>query len=68
MRSLGTPYPAGFENEAVADLEAQAAKIAASLRQDGIEQDVVESKEIIALIAYLQCLGTDIKPSSKTSN
>jgi len=64
LRSLGTPYPAGFENEAVADLETQAAKIAASLRQDGIEQEGVESKEIIALIAYLQRLGTDIKPSS----
>ena len=62
LRTLGTPYPEGFEDEALADLEAQAAEIAASLRNDGIDQEGLEQKEMIALIAYLQRLGTDIKP------
>jgi cytochrome c oxidase cbb3-type subunit I/II len=65
LRKLGTPYPEGFENEAVADLERQAAQVAASLRADGIEQEDLEQKEIIALIAYLQRLGTDIQPDAK---
>lgn len=62
LRKLGTPYPEGFEEEAAADLERQAAKIAESLRNDGIEGEELEKKEIVALIAYLQRLGTDIKP------
>jgi cytochrome c oxidase cbb3-type subunit I/II len=36
----------------------QAKEIAASLKKDGIE--VPPNKEIIAMIAYLQRLGTDI--------
>lgn len=62
LQTLGTPYPDGFADEALADLEAQSAEIAASLRKDGIDQEGLEQKEIIALIAYLQRLGTDIKP------
>ncbi len=68
LRTLGTPYPEGFEDEAVADLQAQAAVVAASLRKDGIEQEGLENKEIIALIAYLQRLGTDIKPDPQAEN
>jgi cytochrome c oxidase cbb3-type subunit I/II len=62
LRKLGTPYPEGFEEEAVADLKRQAALVAESLRKDGIQQESLEQKEIIALIAYLQRLGTDIDP------
>jgi cytochrome c oxidase cbb3-type subunit I/II len=58
MQQLGVPYPEGYAETAVADLEAQAAKIAGGLRSGGIEVD--DNKEIIALIAYLQRLGTDI--------
>ena len=61
LRKLGTPYPEGFEEEAIADLQAQAQEIAASLKKDGIEQEGLADKEIIALVAYLQRLGTDIK-------
>lgn len=68
LRTLGTPYPEGFEDEAVADLQAQADVVAASLRKDGIEQEGLENKEIIALIAYLQRLGTDIKPEPQAEN
>jgi cytochrome c oxidase cbb3-type subunit I/II len=62
LRRLGTPYPEGYEEVAVEDLKKQAEGIANSLRKDGIEQDGLEEKEIVALIAYLQRLGTDIKP------
>jgi len=59
MRTLGVPYAEGFENEAIAAAEKQEAKIAASLSNDKIKAN--PKKEIIALIAYLQRLGTDIK-------
>jgi cytochrome c oxidase cbb3-type subunit I/II len=59
MRTLGVPYPVGYEKEANKDLTSQAAKIQESLKASGIE--VKKEKEIIALIAYLQRMGTDIK-------
>ncbi|SEQ27430.1 cytochrome-c oxidase, cbb3-type subunit I [Neolewinella agarilytica] len=61
LRMLGTPYAEGYENEAINDLRKQAAEIAASLRDQGIEDEELEEREIVALIAYLQRLGTDIK-------
>ena len=68
LRSLGTPYRPGLEGEAIADLEKQAQEIASRLQQDGIEQEGLAKKEIIAMVAYLQKLGTDIKPSSQADN
>lgn len=62
LQSLNTPYPKGFADRAVEDLKTQASGIVADLRKNGIVQDNLENKEIIALIAYLQRLGTDIKP------
>jgi cytochrome c oxidase cbb3-type subunit I/II len=59
MMTLGVPYPEGFEKVANDDLKAQADKIAANLEASGIK--VMSDKEIVALIAYLQRLGTDIK-------
>lgn len=59
MRTLGVPYAEGYENQALADAEKQAEEIASNLRNNGI--DVASNKEIIALIAYLQRLGTDIQ-------
>jgi cytochrome c oxidase cbb3-type subunit I/II len=58
LRIVGVPYPEGYEDQAVADLEAQAAEIAAELNNAGI--DVEANKEIIAMIAYLHSLGRDI--------
>jgi len=58
MRTLGVPYDEGFAPKANAALMVQAKEIAASLKKDGIE--VPANKEIIAVIAYLQRLGTDI--------
>jgi len=59
MRTLGVPYPEGFENEAIANAVSQEKKIVASLAADKVKAN--PDKEIIALIAYLQRLGTDIK-------
>ncbi len=64
MRMLGVPYEEGYEAKANEDLTAQADKIAASLKSDKIE--ISSKKEIIALIAYLQRVGKDIKADQKT--
>ncbi len=58
MQSLGVPYPEGYDQKAIEDLKIQANQIATGLRNSGIQ--VEDQKEIIALIAYLQRLGTDI--------
>jgi cytochrome c oxidase cbb3-type subunit I/II len=58
MQTLGVPYPAGYDQQANADLVKQAEGIAAGLKASGIE--VSPDKEIIAVIAYLQRLGSDI--------
>ena len=60
LRQLGTPYDAGYEEIANDDLAVQAQRIAKSLKAEGVEQEGVEKKEIVALIAYLQRLGVDI--------
>ncbi|MDX1684711.1 MAG: cytochrome-c oxidase, cbb3-type subunit I [Saprospiraceae bacterium] len=65
LRQLGTPYQYNYELIANEDLMKQAEMVAASLREDGIETENLERKEIVALIAYLQRLGTDIKKSRK---
>ncbi|MEZ5043022.1 MAG: cytochrome-c oxidase, cbb3-type subunit I [Saprospiraceae bacterium] len=62
LQQLNTPYPEGYADIAVEDLKAQAAQVAKRLKGDGVEQEGLENKEIIALVAYLQRLGTDIKP------
>ncbi|GAB1405681.1 hypothetical protein MASR1M74_28630 [Lentimicrobium sp.] len=58
MQTLGVPYPEGYDKTANEDVMAQAEKIAAGLRIQGIE--VANNKQIIALIAYMQRLGTDV--------
>lgn len=59
MQKLGVPYPEGFDAQANDALVKQSGEIAADLEKSGIKVD--SKKEIIALIAYLQRLGTDIK-------
>ena len=58
MRTLGVPYAADYASKANQDLMIQAKAIADDLQKDGIK--VAPTKEIIALIAYMQRLGTDI--------
>jgi len=66
LRRVGVPYPAGFENgPAQKDLQAQADKIVADLKLGSVKAD--SDKEIVALIAYLQRLGTDIKSAPATA-
>ena len=65
LRMLGTPYEEGYEEIANDDLAKQANMIAESLRKDGIEQEGLENKEIVALIAYLQRLGVDIEAQAQ---
>ena len=63
LQTLGTPYPAGYAKEANKDLRIQARQISDALAREGIE--VKPDKEIVALIAYLQRLGTDIKAKAE---
>lgn len=65
LRAVGVPYEHGFEQVANDDLDRQAREIRATLKADGIE--VAPEAEIIALIAYLQRLGTDIKEINTAS-
>ena len=61
LRKVGVPYPVGFENgDAQKDLVAQSERVIANLKQ-GMITNAPANTEIIALIAYLQRLGTDIK-------
>lgn len=59
MQTLGVPYEEGYDKIANDELQKQALQIQASLKKDGI--NCSEKKEIIALIAYLQRMGKDIK-------
>ena len=71
MRTIGVPYEKGYENKANDDLDKQAMRMAENLQLEGIE--VRPDAEIIALIAYLQRMGKDIKgeqtkPSTEVAN
>lgn len=61
MQTLGVPYPEGYAAQANIDLMTQAKKIASGLAEQNIK--IEPQKEIIALIAYLQRMGKDIKGS-----
>ncbi len=74
MQKLNVPYKEGYANQAVADLKKQARIIAEDIvnnfepevLKDVNKEDLIkdiEKKEIVAVIAYLQRLGTDIKAS-----
>jgi len=65
MQYLGVPYPEGYDLKATDDAKAQAEKIAVGLRAEGI--DITASKQVIALIAYIQRLGTDVGDSKTAS-
>jgi cytochrome c oxidase cbb3-type subunit I/II len=62
MKTLGVPYPGGYDKIANRDLVAQEESIQNNLKKDKIETP--GNKEIIALIAYLQRVGRDIKAQS----
>jgi cytochrome c oxidase cbb3-type subunit I/II len=67
LRKIGVPYPMGYENGAAEmDLNTQAIKVVANLKAGMITAET--NREIIAVIAYLQRLGSDTKvaPSAPT--
>ena len=59
MQTLGVPYPEGYDKIANQDLIKQGNEIKANLKKDMIETS--NTAEIVAMIAYLQRLGVDIK-------
>lgn len=76
MQTLGVPYEKGYEDQALTDLQTQAREIAEELIeeiyrklpesvQNAYDKEAeiakMEKKQIVAMIAYLQRLGTDIK-------
>jgi cytochrome c oxidase cbb3-type subunit I/II len=65
LRTVGVPYEAGYEEKANADLEAQAKRIQENLKLEGYE--INHDAEIVALIAYIQRLGRDIKVKDATA-
>ncbi|MBK9140750.1 MAG: cytochrome-c oxidase, cbb3-type subunit I [Verrucomicrobia bacterium] len=65
LRKVGVPYPDGYENgDAQKDLASQQRDVVVGLSLG--EVNAKPDREIIALIAYLQRLGTDIKNQSQT--
>jgi cytochrome c oxidase cbb3-type subunit I/II len=65
LQKLGVPYPEGYDEKAIDEYHQQAEKITSELIEQNIKGATAD-KEIIALIAYLQRLGTDIKKMDKT--
>ena len=66
MRTMGVPYDGGYEYIANKDLMKQAAKIQSNLLNDSIR--VKPNAEILAIIAYLQRLGTDTEKNKIAEN
>jgi len=67
LSQLGVPYDEKAVATAAKDAEKQAAEIHANLKTQLPDMDLVPAdREIMALIAYLQRLGTDIKATEKT--
>ncbi len=62
MITLGVPYGSDLPAKANADLMRQGQAIADDLKKAGIETSA--DRDIIALIAYLQRMGTDIKAAA----
>ncbi len=73
MVTLGVPYTQFELDKAVYLLKAQAQEVENNLRQDpefvkNYSDANIQDKEITALIAYLQRLGTDIKAEQTAKN
>jgi cytochrome c oxidase cbb3-type subunit I/II len=57
MKYLGVPYDDDVVGSADILAEQEAARIAEGLRVQGIVDERLDQREIVALIAYLQALG-----------
>ena len=67
LKALGTPYSEEEINNSIRNAEEQALTIMAELERDGVDSKM-RNKEIIALIAYLQRLGTDMGGSDEVTS
>ena len=68
LRKIGVPYEEGYEDgEAQDDLEMQSRLVVAGL-EIGMVEGVEPDREIVALIAYLQRLGADLKAAAASSS
>lgn len=78
MQTLKVPYPAGYEKIAYRDLEKQALEIATDIIENlpkemkenidaKAEIEKLKTKDIVALIGYLQRIGVDVKTEPATS-
>jgi cytochrome c oxidase cbb3-type subunit I/II len=65
MRKLGVPYSDSVQKDCRTLAQMQAKSIAEDLSKDGVSN--MEDRQVVALIAYLQRLGTDIKWRDKTT-
>ncbi len=63
MAMLGVPYGEAVSGKAEQMARDQAAQVAASVEQEGGPKGL-QTKEIIAVVAYLQRLGTDIRKTA----
>jgi cytochrome c oxidase cbb3-type subunit I/II len=63
MQTLGVPYEKGYDKMANIELMKQANSISQNLKTDSIR--ISPNKEVIALIAYIQRMGTDINKDKK---
>ena len=68
LRMFNQPYPVGYEDRVDELMQKQANDIAETLKTEGVKQENLAQKEIVALIAYMQRLGTDIKANPVTNN
>ena len=66
MKYLGVPYSDDVVGDADILAEQEAARIARGLREQGIVDERLEQREIVALIAYLQTLGKKVGPPTQT--
>jgi cytochrome c oxidase cbb3-type subunit I/II len=65
LQTLGVPYPDGFDKKSVDALRDQATGIADGLKSSGF--DVEWDAHMVAVIAYLQRLGTDINGDTQAN-
>ena len=61
LRKMGVPYPKEMEQNAIRVAQEQAKTVVENLVKQDVKDSNISDKEIIAIIAYLQRLGTDIK-------
>ncbi len=65
LRTVGVPYVADYEELAIRDYNAQANDIVNGLKENGFGEiegiEITSDSKIVAMIAYLQRLGIDIK-------